>query len=748
MVRRTGAKAGQGPSHISRAALLLCNIILIAGMIVAAVVYSRVITRQRNNLRKDAFCTTVESMKQVSENYFVTEKGYVNNWSQYISSQHMTMDEALEFIRTINTQPDRVAHIVDMDDLSARSTYVRNNGWIHCYENFAKSDTLADAALLQKMRSMFNAAMDEVQVLGKYRVGETQQTVVSVGIRVTIRQEDGTDKDYLLLRVIPVEYLQKSWVFPTEYPTAQIGLITREGEYVIQSSAMRSRSFLDFIRGYNFEDDYNKIDEVAAQLRDTDSGLLEYKDSKGQDCYFYYSNFGEDSDIDIRGFIPVADTETASVDWTIVVLICGTLLLLVFIDGLHILSINRQLHRTAELAERANVAKTQCLSSMSHDIRTPMNAVIGMTEIAKQHLNDPAYVKECLDKVSLAGNHLLTLINDILDISKIESGRMTLDPVPFSLKEAVDEMAAIVRQTAEENQLTFTVQMHDVPRDIIVADPLRMRQVLLNLLTNAVKYTEPGGHVRFDVSEKASAGSSGYTQVQFIIADDGIGMSEEFQKTMYASFSRATDSRINKIQGSGLGLAIAREMTELMGGEIQCESALGKGTTFRVTFDLPTASALPVQPASRTESEGDTPGELADMRVLVAEDNDLNWEIIHTMLEEYDIPSDRAENGQLCLDALHDPAAPHYDLVLMDVQMPVMDGREATRRLRADPDPALHSLPIVAMTADAFAEDVAACKEAGMDGHIAKPVDIKQVLRTLQLARDGTLHEEDKKKEE
>ncbi len=744
MVRRIGAKREHSNTRAHRAALLLCNIILIAGMIVAAVVYSRVITQQRNNLRKDAFCTTVESMKQVSENYFVTEKGYVNNWSRYISSQHMTEDQALEFIRTINTQPDRVAHIVDMEDLSARTTYVRNNdGWIHCYENFAQSDTLSDAALLQKMQDMFNADSSDVQVLGKYRVGETQQTVVSVGTRVTLWQEDGSDKDYLLLRLIPVEYLQKSWVFPTEFPTAQIGMITREGEYVIQSSAMRSRSFLDFIRGYNFADDYNKIDEVADELKSNDSGLLEYKDSKGQDCYFYYSSFGEDSDIDILGFIPVADTETESIDWSIIVLICGTLLLLVFIDGMHILSINRQLHRSAEQAEKANAAKTQFLSSMSHDIRTPMNAVIGMTEIAKQHLNEPAYVKDCLDKVSLAGNHLLTLINDILDISKIESGRMTLDPVPFSLQESVDEMTAIVRQTAAENHLAFTVQMHDISRDIIAADPLRMRQILLNLLTNAVKYTEPGGHVRFDISEKPAAGGANSIRVQFIIADDGIGMSEEFQKMMYASFSRATDSRINKIQGSGLGLAIARQMTELMGGEIQCESALGRGTTFRVVFELPTASALPVQPAPRGELD-DTPGELADMRVLVTEDNDLNWEIIHTMLEEYSIASDRAENGQACLDILHDPAAPHYDIVLMDVQMPVMDGREATRRLRADPDAALRCLPVVAMTADAFAEDVAACKDAGMDGHIAKPVDIKQVLRTLQLARDGALREEKK----
>ena len=739
MARRSGGTGGHRTYRVSRVMLLLCNVILIVGMIFSAVVYSRVITQQRNNLRKDAFCTTVESMKQVSENYFITEKGYVNNWSKYIASQHMTEDEALEFIRTINTQPDRVAHIVDMDDLSARTSYVRNNdGWIHCYENFARSNTLGDAALLKKMQSMFEADADDVQVLGKYRVGETQQTVVSVGTRVTLRQADGSDKDYLLLRLIPVEYLQKSWVFPTEFPTAQISLITREGEYVIQSSAMRSRSFLDFIRSYNFANDYNKIGEVAEQLQTTDSGLMGYKDSKGQDCYFYYSSFGEDSDIDIVGFIPVKDTEIESIDWSIILLICGTLLLLVFIDGLHILSINRQLQRTAELAKKANAAKTQFLSSMSHDIRTPMNAVIGMTEIAKQHLTEPDYIKDCLDKVSLAGNHLLTLINDILDISKVESGKMTLNPTPFSLRESVEEMTAIVRQSAEQGQLAFAVQVHDVSQDILVADPLRLRQILLNLLTNAVKYTEPGGHVRLDVSEKVIAGRPDRIKVQFIIADDGIGMSDEFQKTMYTSFSRATDSRINKIQGSGLGLAIAHEMTELMDGQIQCESTLGKGTTFRVQFELPTADSLPAQPAPHNDA--DAPGELVGMRVLAAEDNDLNWEIIHTMLEEYGIESDRAEDGQRCLDILHDPAAPHYDMVLMDVQMPVLDGRETTRRLRADTDPALRELPVVAMTADAFAEDIAACREAGMDGHIAKPVDIKQVLHTLQQAREGTLH--------
>ncbi|WP_455500365.1 hybrid sensor histidine kinase/response regulator [Gemmiger sp.] len=693
-------------------------------------------------MKQDAFFTTVESMKQVSENYFYTEQGYVNDWKSYIESQHMTEEEALEFIRATNSQQDRAAHIVDLDDLSARSTYVseKEGEWVHCYEDFQSVNTNFGNMMLEKMQRMYDNATDEVLVLGKYRVGETQQTVVSVGARVNLRQEDGTDKGYLLLRTIPVDYLQKSWVFPTEFPTAQIGLITKGGDYVVQSSAMRSTNFLEFIRAYNFEDDYNKMYELENYLLSTESGSLLYKDSKGQDCYFYFSRFGDDSDIDILGYIPIADTETDYTDWTIVVLICGTLALLAVIDGLYALSINRELKRTAEMAERASQAKTQFLSSMSHDIRTPMNAVIGMTEIAKHHVDDPKYVKHCLDKVSLAGNHLLTLINDILDISKVESGKMTLNNAPFSLRESLDEMTAIIRQNAEEKHIDFKMEMQNVTQDIVVADPLRLRQVLINLLTNAIKYTEEGGHVNFIVSEQPIPGRSDRVGLRFIVADDGMGMSEEFQKTMYASFSRATDSRINKIQGSGLGLAIASQMTELMGGTISCDSKPNVGTTFVVALELPTADKLPHKPATRAECEENDPGEFADLYILAAEDNDLNWEIIHTMLEEYGIRSDRAENGEQCIAMLHDASLPRYDVVLMDVQMPVMDGREATRRIRSDPSERLRNMPVVAMTADAFAEDVSACLEAGMDAHIAKPVDMKQVLRILRKVKEGTLH--------
>ena len=244
------------------------------------------------------------------------------------------------------------------------------------------------------MEQLFNAGPDEVPVLGKYRVGESQRTVVSVGTRVMICEEDGSDRPYLLLRLIPVEYLQNTWTFPTEFPLAEISMIVNDGGYVVQSPSLRSRTFLDFIRAYNFPDDYNAVDSLAERLLTTENGLLTYKDSRGVDCYFYYFSFGEGSNIDILGYIPASQIQPEVVEWSIVLLVCGTLFLLFLIDGAYILSINQNLRRAVDMAEHANQAKTQFLSTISHDIRTPMNAAISMTEIAKLYLDDAGYVKD------------------------------------------------------------------------------------------------------------------------------------------------------------------------------------------------------------------------------------------------------------------------------------------------------------------------------------------------------------------
>lgn len=747
-----------------RLILGIVNILLILAAVFSSMIYSDHIREEKTQMEVDAFCSTIEGMKQVSARYLEMEKGYATNWADYIESQNMTMDEALEYIKESNSQKDRYAHIVDMDTYEAHSTYEKNgDNSVHCYEEFKSVGTLTDQIFLKNMEQMFDSEDDKVNVLGKYKVKEAQITAVSVGTRVTLRTSGNDTKDYLLLRVIPMESMKSIWVFPVEYTAAEVGMITQNGNYVIQSASMKAYNFLEFIRTYNFENDYNKVNDLEQRLLTTKEGLMKYQDSKGEECYWYYSAFDDDSGLDILGCIPVSALNTHSSNWFAVFITCGILLLLVLIDGAYILNINRKLRETAAEAEFANQAKTRFLSSMSHDIRTPMNAVIGMTDIARKYADDPKKVRECLDKVSLASNHLLTLINDILDISKIESGNMVLTPAMFSMKDLTEKLINIMLPQIEKKKLEFSYDIDDFKYEYLVADELRLNQVFINLLNNAVKYTRPGGKVKLEIHEEMIPEDSSKIRLMCRISDTGIGMSEEFQKSMYNSFERATDSRINKIQGSGLGLAIAKEMVELMKGTIVCRSELGKGTEFTVTLELPVvygtvsrkgegsigedgqknrASAAGME--SRIVAEGtQIPEKIAEnitdrsdrfkgMKVLVAEDNDLNWEIICELLGEYGVLCDRAENGQECVKMISAAEDDTYDLIFMDVQMPVMNGRDATREIRKSAREYVRNITVVAITADAFAEDMKECMEAGMDEHISKPVDMRKVLNILE----------------
>ena len=732
-----------GQKRFGRIILVIINIFLILAAVLSSLVYSDHVRNEKRQMQIDAFCSTMEGMKQVSRNYLEMEKGYAENWANYIERQNMTMDEALNYIKDSNSQKDRYAHIVDMDTYDAWSTYEKNgDNSVGCYKEFKDIDDQTSQIFIKNMEQMFDADENSMNVLGKYRVKEAQINVLSVGTRVTLRTEkNGTKKDYLLLRVIPIESMKTIWVFPVEYTEAEVGMITQSGAYVIPANSMKAYNFLEFIRSYNFEN-YNEVNDLEQRLLTTDKGLMIYKNSKGEDCYWYYSVFDDDSSVDILGSIPVSALKSHTSNWFIVFLTCGILLLLAVIDGAYILNINHKLRETAEMAEYANQAKTRFLSSMSHDIRTPMNAVIGMTDIARKYAEDPDKVRECLDKVSLASNHLLTLINDILDISKVESGNMVLTPAIFSIKDFRTKLINIIQPQIEGKKLKLNVDAENLKYEYLVADELRLNQIFLNLLNNAVKYTNPGGSIYLSMKEEPVPEDSSQVRLICTIADTGIGMSEEFQKTMYNSFERATDSRINKIQGSGLGLAIAREMVELMNGTIDCRSVLGEGTEFRVSLVIPIAygivsdkpgqKILPKDSSMAVNRDADDFSDFQNMNILIAEDNDLNWEIICELLGEYGIRCERAENGLKCVEMISAADTGKYDLIFMDVQMPVMNGKEAAREIRKSTRDYVHNIPIIAITADAFAEDMKECMEAGMDGHISKPVDMKKVLNILQ----------------
>ncbi|MCM1496521.1 MAG: response regulator [Bacteroides sp.] len=524
----------------------------------------------------------------------------------------------------------------------------------------------------------------------------------------------------------------------------------------------------------------------------------------------------------------------------------------------------QSLKNALELADAANKAKTNFLSSMSHDIRTPMNAIVGMTDIAKKHTDDEEKLNDCLDKITLSSQHLLTLINDVLDISKIESGKLTLAPINFSLRKVVENLVNIVRPMIKSKAQEFDVHIHGIDCEILYGDELRISQVFINILSNAVKYTPEGGKIILDLYEERTDNQR--VQLTYMVRDNGIGMSRDYMGHMFDAFTRADDSRTNKVQGTGLGLAIVKQMVMLMNGTINCESEPDKGTTFTVKLELPIGEddsrvytlppidillvdddeiflaitedvveemgakaetahcgekalelvkkrheadndyavamvdwRMPEMDGAQTvramrnivgentsiilvtaydwsdiAEEAESSGadgflckplfksylsekigrvlkkekgsnsivepqneDLKGLHILIAEDNDINWEVASEVLGMYGINTEHAENGKKAVEMMENAADGKYDLILMDIQMPIMNGREATMEIRKSSRDYVKNIPIIAMTADAFAEDIAACLAAGMDGHVAKPIDTDKLCQEIRRVING-----------
>ena len=384
---------------------------------------------------------------------------------------------------------------------------------------------------------------------------------------------------------------------------------------------------------------------------------------------------------------------------------------------------NIALQLAVQRETKANLAKREFLFNMSHDIRTPMNAIIGFTALAQ--IDDRGQVEDYLKKISVSSQHLLSLINDVLDMSRIENGKVTLETKPVHLPELVEDIGDAIQVGADKKHISFTVDTAGMKNEDVIADPLRLEQILINVLANAVKFTPDGGQISLRIVQKDTA-SADYADFEFHIKDNGIGMSEEFQKHIFEQFARERTSTVSKIQGTGLGLAITKSLVDMMGGRITVESEPGRGSEFTISLRFPVGEAkagqmIPVSKAS----------DFTGKKLLVVEDNELNLEIASTLLEEAGFEVDTAGNGKIAVEKVEAASAGRYDLILMDVQMPEMDGYEATRRIRALPDKKKAAIPIVAMTANAFEEDQKNALNAGMNGHIAKPLDIQKLFQVL-----------------
>ena len=392
-----------------------------------------------------------------------------------------------------------------------------------------------------------------------------------------------------------------------------------------------------------------------------------------------------------------------------------------------------------QTAENANKAKTDFLSNMSHDIRTPMNAIIGMTSLIRHDAGNKAKVIEYADKIDISSQHLLGIINDVLDMSKIEAGKTVFKYTDFSILDFITELNTIFHSQIDEKNQTLTIIKENIRHEWVNGDQVHLMQIFSNLVSNAVKYTQEGGKIQFLV-EECETKSSVYAKYRFLVSDNGMGMSADFKDTIFDAFTRAESSMTNKIQGTGLGMAIAKNLVEAMGGTIDVESELGQGSCFEVLIDLRIAEDRFVSSAEQAEKDEPAGNVLKGMRFLCAEDNELNAEILMELLKIEGAECTICENGKRVLEAFEQSAPGDYDMILMDVQMPVMNGYEATKAIRRSSHELAKTIPIIAMTANAFSEDIQHSLAAGMNAHVSKPVEMKVLEKTIRSIKSGGGH--------
>jgi signal transduction histidine kinase/ActR/RegA family two-component response regulator len=385
-----------------------------------------------------------------------------------------------------------------------------------------------------------------------------------------------------------------------------------------------------------------------------------------------------------------------------------------------------KLEEACKQAEAANNAKTSFLFNMSHDIRTPMNAIIGFADLLEKHQEEPEKRADYLKKIQDSSTVLLSIINNVLEMARIEKGTLVIDEVAWSAEQFNDTLYSVFQDMMIEKDIEFTRQIN-VEHQYVLCDPIKLREVFINILSNAYKYTETGGKVHMQLEEIPS-NREGYAMYQTTISDTGIGMAEDFLPHIFEEFSRENNTTDNKIEGTGLGMPIVKRLIDFMEGTIEVYSKKGEGSTFIVT--IPHKIAYKSDLTTHYEGKTDT-DMFKGKRILLAEDNELNAEIAIEILTEVGFEVDRAEDGQVCVDMLQNAENYFYDVILMDIQMPNMNGYEATKAIRALPDDAKAEIPIIAMTANAFEEDKRDAMRAGMNGHLAKPINVRELYKTL-----------------
>ena len=764
--------------------------------------------------------------------------------------------------------PEEMEYGQEMIDQLVLSAQVRDFVYLGLYTDDGESEMIYGSEVEYESEEVFQNVLQDSSLRVFSGLSSEGERVMCMLINVEYPMKGGKTSS-AMVAAIPMEYLEKVLALDGENSLMYSYIIRRDGTFVIRT---RENSFFENINETFCEYNGKSAQQYAQELQEAVSSKSEYATIACMDDERRYLLCTDlpNSEWYLLSLMPFGTLDRILQDLSLKRQSATLLMCFIIIGGIVIIfmiyyKLSRQqmmeLEKARQEAIKANKAKSEFLSSMSHDIRTPMNGIVGMTAIAMANIDNQERVKDCLGKITLSSRHLLGLINDVLDMSKIESGKLTLNMNQVSLREIMDSIVNIVQPQVKERQQHFDIFIQKIQTEDVHCDSVRLNQILINLLSNAIKFTPEGGRINVYLEQEDSPLGAQYVRCHFRVKDSGIGMTQEFQEKIFDTFTREEKAQIDKIEGTGLGMAITKAIVDTMKGSIELQSAPGKGSEFHITLDLEKAdtkvedmklppwrmlvvdnnkdlcqsaveslreigieaqwavdgeTAVAMAKKCHEENNGfeivlldwkmpgmdglhtaremrkhlgenvpiliisaydwseieeeakeagvqgfiskplfksnlylglsrymlDAPEEetrketvshrsFHGKRILLAEDNDLNWEIAEDLLSEAGFQLERAENGQICVEKFEQSELGCYDVVLMDIRMPVMNGYDAAKAIRALPRKDAN-LPIIAMTADAFSDDIQRCLDCGMNEHVAKPIDVDRLTQLLK----------------
>ena len=705
--------------------IIIINILIIGLILLIIVKYANDRATESDYSSIASFENMTTTTAQIIANYLEDEQHLCDIWANYINGSAeagtpMTIDEAISYIRKAKISPEISGHLIYIDDGSMAgisttasttdpSDYSVNYSHISIFDNLEISNVNGVVNLTRAYTNPHNGV----------------QSIAFLNNVNVLDSETGAMREGLIIRVVPVSRLEQKLVFlKGEYENVEISLIDWDGDYMIHGKSLKNSNFFEYFKSYNpmSTQEYNKVMDAIR----TGTGSMHIRNSKREDSVIAYTPLSGIESWFLVAYIPAKElTVSRSIDWLLLGIVSVGLMVLLHFNIFILLNFNRKLSVAAQAANQANEAKSLFLSTMSHDIRTPMNAIIGMNEMILRKSSDDETLMYS-ESIRTAGNTLLGIINDILDFSKIEAGKMEIIDVDYNFVSLLNDLVNMVQRRAEEKGLSFELDVDRNIPGIMHGDEIRIKQVITNILSNAVKYTKEGGIV-FSVSGQKCEDNEDYVILHVSVKDTGIGIKKEDLDRLFVAFERIEETRNRNIEGTGLGMAIAQSFLEMMDSKLQVESEYGKGSVF--SFDLK-------QKVVKWEPIGDFDTAFKRFlserkkyrvqfvapkaKILVVDDTEVNLKVFCSLLSETRMQIETADGGDACI-ALFKRI--RYDVIFLDHMMPDKDGIETLKEMKALSDTPNKDTPVICLTANAVSGMREMYINAGFDDYLTKPID-------------------------